>query len=184
MEPQRSAPCSPGGARAGRKQPSWLRLQHHRTGPEVRAWLARTEDFPIPCPALRCSLICPLYFYLSSLPAPGLSAFARLLMALRPGSAVPVQLQLKASLLGTGLAVRLRAPRLSSCLPSLRLAPNDASLPTRLSACASAPPWSPISSIGRRGGGSKRPSVARGPALVPEPPTDAPFRTLERRLRW
>lgn len=44
----------------------------------------------------------------------------------------PSTLQLKASLLGTGLAVRLRPPRLSSCLPFLRLA---ALPPPRLPPC-------------------------------------------------
>ncbi|KAI4793249.1 hypothetical protein KUCAC02_032840, partial [Chaenocephalus aceratus] len=48
--------------------------------PEDRASLARREDFPIPCPALRCSLICRLYFYPASPHRPqGLSAFSQLL---------------------------------------------------------------------------------------------------------
>lgn len=53
-------------------------LRGPRTG---RLWHAG-RIFPIPCPAFRCSLICRLYFYLPSPPAPGLSAFTRLLMSI------------------------------------------------------------------------------------------------------
>lgn len=147
-----------------------------------RASLARREDFLIPCPAFRCSLICPLYFYLPSPPAPGLSAFTRLLMSFCRGRAsAGQQLQLEGSSLGIGLAVRPQSLRLFSCLPFLRLVSClcvSALFPSL--AC-------PLQDLSRARGaprgvrGSERPSVARGLAPVPrlyfeEKLTGAPFR--------
>lgn len=95
------------------------------------ASLARREDFLIPCPAFRCSLICPLYFYLPSPLTPGLSAFTWLLMSFCRGRAsAGRQLQLEASSLGIGLAVRPQSLRLFSCLPFLRLVPSLPVYPT------------------------------------------------------
>lgn len=96
--------------------------------PEDWASLARREDFPIPCPAFRCSLICRLYFYLPSPPAPGLSAFTRLLMSIRWGSgclgrpAAPI----KGLSAGDWACCPPLAPQalFSSTFP--RLAPDDA----------------------------------------------------------
>lgn len=117
-------PCGPADVSAGRRQPSRALARASGLG------LSGTHrGFSDPLHRFRCSLICRLYFYPPSPSAPGLSASTRLLMAVRRGSAFPVQLQLKASLLGMGLAVRLRPPRPSSCLPFLRFAPNASSPP-------------------------------------------------------
>lgn len=128
----------------------------------------------------RCSLICRLYFYPPSLPAPGLSAFARVPYGRPPREHLPVRPAAPIKGLSAGDGARCPPPppptppppRLASCLPFLRLAPNDASphLPI------SPPPVELVELRGRRRG-SERPSVARGPALVPEERlTGAPFR--------
>lgn len=122
----------------GRKHHSWPLWVHHSLQswlwPEDWASLARREDFPIPCPAFRCSLICRLYFYLPSPPAPGLSAFTRLLMSIRQGRgclgrpAAPIR-GLSA---GDWACCPPLAPQALFPSTFLRLAPDDASLPASL----------------------------------------------------
>lgn len=112
---------------------SWLWL-------EDWASLARKEDFPIPCPAFRCSLICRLYFYLPFPPAPGLSFFTWHLMSGRRG---------KSCLCGPAAPIRgLSTGDWATCPP---LAPRACLLSTfpwlaprrRLTHCLSPPRLSP-----------------------------------------
>lgn len=140
-------PCGVCDARTGRKhhsRPLWV---HHCSSwlwPEDWAFLACREDFPISCPAFRCSLICRLYFYLPSLPAPSsLPSLGSLWWSTEglPSLAIQ-QLQLESALLMIGLSVHLWSLRLSSYLPFLRLAADDASLPTCFSP-SRLPPSSP-----------------------------------------
>lgn len=186
-----------------RKHLSWASRVHHF----LQIWLwpedwhlwHTEEDFLIPCPAFRCSLICRLYFYLPSPPTPGLSAFTRLLMSIRRGTgclgtpAAPIR-GLSA---GDWACCPPLAPQAFFPSTFLRFAPDAASLhaslhPSFPSCLPSSSVFSPLSRAhGAPQGvrGSERPSVAWGLALVPglyfkEKLTGAPFRRQPHYNCW
>ena len=118
--------------------PLWVHQSLQRwLWPEDRASLARREDFPIPCPAFRCSLICRLYFYLPSSPASGLSAFIHSLCPSAEGEAASAA-PIRGPSAGDWACCPPLAPQAHSSSTFLRLAPDDASLP------ASLPPPLPV----------------------------------------
>lgn len=173
--------------------PPWV----HRASRTSWSLWTRSEDFPISCPSLRCSLISPLYFYLPSPPAPGSPALwlsgsgSPCTRAGEPASAGS-QLQLETSSLGIGLAIYPSSLRLFSQLPFLRLTPDRAFLSSSphlsfrslTSLFPSLQPLNPARSTAPQGvRGNERPSVASGLAVVPrlffeEKVTAAVFRRL------